>query len=346
MLFRELARVAAIGQTISAMESKSKGRDESAAAARNGRKFALVGSVMIGLAAVLWIGGATLVAYRLKYPPFLEDGHTDLYGKDEGPAAAIDPKAAFGAEFDPVQINVGSGRSIQGWMIPGKLPAAVVLVPPIGGTRRTMLPYAKFLHDAGYNVLAIDSGDTAQSGTSWGWSERMAVLAAASELKRRGFKKIGALGVSEGAAEVLMVQASGASFAAIVSDSAYGNLAAMILRAPSIGGLNPALQQTALWEAGFFLGHSVWKVDVTKAAREIGEAGLLVIHDRDDKIVPVSDAQAISAAAGSHGDLWIVPGDGHGDAINEAPDEYASRVLKLFQDYLLAPSSDGLKNKI
>jgi hypothetical protein len=328
------------------MDSSSGRADKSAEAKRNGRKFALIGAVMIGLAAALWIAGATLVAYRFKYPTFLEDGRTDVYGPHlpQG-SAPIDPRAAFGADFEPVQIHTGD-HSVEGWMIPGNLPAAVLLVPPVGGTRRMMLPYAKFLHDAGYPVLAIDSGDTWQTGTSWGWWERTAVLSARSELRRRGFKKIGALGVSEGAAEILMVQAAGAAFAAIVADSAYGSLAAMFQHVPSIANLNPALQQTALFEAGFFLGHSVWKVDPAKAVREIGEAGLLVIHDQGDKIVPISTAQEISAAAGNRGDTWIVPGDGHGDAIYEAPDEYASRVLKLFQLYLLAPSSDGPKSKI
>jgi dipeptidyl aminopeptidase/acylaminoacyl peptidase len=302
---------------------------------------------MIGVAAMLWVGGATLVAYRFKYPPFLEEGRTDVYGPhvESNVLAPLDPHAAFAAGFETVRIHAGA-QSVEGWMIPGKLPAAVLLVPPAGGTRRTMLPYARFLHQAGYPILAIDSGDTPQTGTSWGWKERTAVLSAASELRRRGFKKIGALGVSEGAAEIIMVQAAGASFAAIVSDSAYGNLAAMFQHVPSIAGLNPALQQTALFEAGFFLGHSVWKIDPAKAAHDLGEAGILVIHNRDDKIVPVSVAQAISAANGNRAELWIVPGQGHGDAIYEAPAEYPSRVLKFLQQYLLAPSSQGPRSTV
>ncbi|HKM98964.1 MAG TPA: hypothetical protein VJX23_00505 [Candidatus Binataceae bacterium] len=311
------------------------------------RRFALIGGVMIGVAVVLWAGAATLVAYRLRYPSFLEDGRTDVYGPHAPAADApipIDPHAAFGADFENVRIPTARDKAVAAWMIPGKLPAAVLIVPPAGGTRRTMLPYAKFLHDGGYPVLAIDSGDDAESGTTWGWRERTAVLSAASELKRRGFRKIGALGVSEGAAEIIMVQAAGASFAAIVSDSAYGSLSGMFRHVPSLAALNPALERTALWEAGFFLGHSIWKVDPAEAARDLGPAEILVIHNQDDKIVPVSDAQAISAAAGNRSGLWIVPGDGHGDAIYEAPAEYASRVLKFLEQNLLAPSSDGPRN--
>ncbi len=302
---------------------------------------------MIGLVALLWLAAATLVAYRLKYPGFLEDGRTDVYGPGapaDSESLPPDPRKALGADFEPVKIPLGRDRSIDGWMIPGKLPAAMLLVPPAGGTRRTMIPYAKFLHAAGYPILAIDSGDNPRTGTTWGWKERTAVLSAASELRRRGFKKIGALGVSEGAAEIILVQAAGASFAAIVADSPYASLAAMFQRVPSIAGLNPALQQTALWEAGFFLGHSIWKVDPAKAARDLGPAGILVIHNQDDKIVPTSDAEAISTAAGNRGYLWIVPGDGHGAAIFQAPAEYAARVIKFLEENLLAPSSSGPRN--
>lgn len=327
----------------------SQSQAPDSAKSSHARKFALIGTVMVGLAVMLWMGAATLVAYRLKYPPFLEEGQTDVRGphvpaSDE--RAPIDPRTAFGADFEPRRIAAAGGTSIDAWMIPGKLPAAVLLVPPVGGTRRMMLPYAKFLHDAGYAVLAIDSGDTPSTGTTWGWGERTAVLSAASELKRRGFKKIGALGVSEGAAEIILVQAAGASFAAIVADSSYANLAQMFQHVPSIAGLNPALQQTVLWEAGLLLGHSTFQVDPAKAAHELGSAYILVIHDDGDKIVPVSDAQAIQAAAGTQGELWTVPGDGHGDAIYEAPSEYASRVLKFLEQNLLAPSSDGPRNAV
>ncbi len=306
-----------------------------------------MGAAMLGVAAVLWIAAATLIAYRLKYPPFLEEGRTDVYGPQAPTgvsSATADPRSVLGAEFESVQIPTPGGRRIDAWMIAGKLPAAILLVPAAGGTRGTMLPYAKFLHDAGYPILIIDSGDDASTGTSWGWSERTGVLSAASELKRRGFKKIGALGVSEGAAEIILVQAAGASFAAIVADSAYGSLAGMFQRVPSIAGLNPALQETALWEAGFFLGHSIWKVDPAKAAHDLGPASILVIHNRGDKIVPTAEAEAISGAAGDRGELWIVPSDGHGDAVFEAPAEYASRVLKFFEQNLLAPSSEGPRN--
>src|SRR5579885_1464172 len=325
------------------MESAADAAAISTARSRPGRRLVLLGCALLGVALVLWIAAATLVAYRIHHPPFLEYGRTDVYGPHvpEGESGPSDPRAAFGADFESLTVAVGGGKTVAGWFIKGGNSAAILLVPPVGGKRRQMLPYAKFLSQAGYPVMAIDSGDDASTGTSWGWSERMGVLSAASELRRRGFTRIGALGVSEGGAEIIMVQAVGASFSAIVSDSAYSSLVGMFRQVPSIAGLNPALERTALWEAGLFLGHSILKIEPEAAARSIGEAALMVIHNRGDRIVPVWQAEAIAQAAGSGAELWIVEGGGHGDAVFEHPEKYANRVLGFFAKNLQAGTPAG-----
>lgn len=297
---------------------------------RNARSFGWIGGAMIGTVAILWLAGSIMVAYRLAYPPFIEDGHTDVYGPHApiaDAAAPINPLAAFGAQFQSVTIPVDDYPPVQGWFIAGKLPLAVLLMPAAGADRRAMLPYMKFLHAAGYPMLAIGSGDNPERGTGWGWRERAEVLAGAGNLKRRGFANLAGLGVSEGAAAILFAQAEHPVFSAIVADSSYRNLAAMFRASPSIAGLHPAFSQTVMMEAGLLLGHSLWRIDPASAARKLGGAALLVIQNRGDKIVTVADAEAIRDAAGASGaELWIVDADGHGDAIYEDPEAYASRV--------------------
>ncbi len=311
---------------------------------RNARSFGWIGTAMIGTVAILWLGGSSLVAYRLAYPPFIEDGHTDVYGPHApiaDAAAPVNPLAALGAQFQSVTIPVDDYPPVEGWFVAGKLPMAVLLMPAAGGDRREMLPYMKFLHAAGYPMLAIGSGDNAKSGTGWGWRERAEVLAAADNLKRRGFANIAGIGISEGAAAILLAQAEHPVFSAIVADSAYRNLAAMFRATPSIAGLNPAFSQTVMMEAGLLMGHSLWRIDPASAARKLGGAALLVIQNRGDKIVSVADAQAIRDAAKSSGaELWIVPADGHGNAIFEAPDAYASRVTTFLSQHGMAAPRD------
>ncbi|HVA80371.1 MAG TPA: alpha/beta hydrolase [Candidatus Binataceae bacterium] len=302
------------------------------------RRFGWIGGAMIGTAAMLWLGAASVVAYRLAYPPFLEDGHTDIYGPHAPIADASapgDPRVAFGAQFESLTIPVEDQSAAAAWFVAGKLPTAVLLMPPAGADRRAMLPYMKFLHAAGYATLALVSGDSPARGTRWGWRERAVVLAGAGDLKRRGFTQIAGLGVAEGAAAILLAQAERPVFTAIIADSAYRNLAAMFQRIPSIAGLNPAFSQTVMLEAGMFMGHSLWRIDPGRAARKLGGAALLVIQNRGDKIVTVADAEAIRDAAGSsHAELWIVPADGHGDAIYEDPGGYAAHITAFLHSHL------------
>ncbi|HUO05619.1 MAG TPA: hypothetical protein VMU16_10530 [Candidatus Binataceae bacterium] len=296
------------------------------------RRIFGVGAIMIGVAAALWFGAATIVARELRYPSFLDGDRGDVRGahvpKD---APNGDPEISFGASFEPVTIFAGSGDSVPAWLIPAKptVLGAVVLAPSSGAERGAMLPYAKFLHAAGLTVLAIDSGDSASTGTSWGIHEAGLLIAAADWLKSHGYSRIAALGVSEGAAAAILAQAQRPVFNAIVSDSAYARLGAMFERVPSIGGLNPAFAQTVLGESWLWLGQNPNDVSPREAVSKRNGAALMIIQNHGDQITPEDDGRAIAAAAGPSTELWIVSSNGHGDAIFEKPDEYASRVTRF-----------------
>jgi len=282
---------------------------------------------MLAVAALLWLGAATVVSRHLAVPGFLMTGGNDVYGSHVPQDATddSDPQKAFEAKFDGVSIDAGDNR-VAGWLIPAESRTAVLLIPPAGATRAAMLPYAKFLHAAGFPVFAIDSGDTLASGTDWGVRESARALAAADWLKPRGYQKIAALGVSEGAAAALMAQAKQPAFAAIVADSPYANLGAMFRRIPSISGLNPAFVMTVMWEARLWLGRNPDSVSPVNAASHLGGVPLMIIQNRGDQTTPVSDGSAISAAAGASAEMWTAPADGHGDAIYSVPDAYDARV--------------------
>src|SRR5262245_37033545 len=84
--------------------------------------------------------------------------------------------------------------------------ATVVLVHGRGNTRATMLPRAKFLVAAGYDVLAIDlraHGDSAGDYPSPGYLEAAEVEAAVAEAHRRSPSPVVLLGHSVGGVAVL-----------------------------------------------------------------------------------------------------------------------------------------------
>ncbi len=292
------------------------------------RRIFSVGALLLAVAAVIWFGAATFVAYRLRYPPSLADGRTDVSGPHvprDLASSRADPKSAFGAEFENITLTTEDGDTAGAWVVRGTQPnVAVVLLPPAGGTRRMMMPWIRFIHDAGFSVLVTDSGDGARQGVGWGWRERKFALTAGAALIERGFMRLAAVGISEGGAAAIFAQAERPAFRAIVADSAYANLATMFRRIPALAGLNPAFLNTVLRETGWFLGRPLDQISPADAARHLSGCALLAIQNRGDQLTTVEDAKAIHGAA-SAGQMILYDGNGHADAIFEQPD-YASSI--------------------
>jgi pimeloyl-ACP methyl ester carboxylesterase len=283
--------------------------------------------VMIGIAVMLWIGAATFVTWHLVHPPFLDNQLGDVFVASEKARASAqlgsDPNSCCGAISEEVRV-----ADDDGWFVPADGKFALLLIPASGASKRAMLPFLKFLHAANFPVLMIDNPDFGTGRADWGWTGREVIASAVAALKQKRFTKIAAIGVSEGAAAAILAQAQGAHLDGIVSDSSFANLGAMLRRNPSLAGLNPAFLATMMWEFGLTLGKNPDAVSPESAASKIGNCALMVIQDRGDPITPASDGHAIYARASSiDRELWVAPTDGHGDAIYEAPDEYAKRVL-------------------
>jgi len=218
---------------------------------------------------------------------------------------------------------------VVGWYFPGKRREVVVILPAAGAAETAMIPYVKVLLGAGYTVVATYSANNPIYGINWGVLKRKFALATARTLMNDGFKKIAALGISEGAAGAIMAQAEQPVFTAIVADSSYANLEQLFMRSPSISRLNPAFAGTVLWEAQLWFGRPLYKISPMTDAGNLGNCSLLIIQNRDDKITPLADGQAILDAAGFNAQMWTVPSGGHADAIYEDPAGYAARVVKF-----------------
>jgi pimeloyl-ACP methyl ester carboxylesterase len=307
---------------------------------RKPKRIYTVGAVFLALPILIWVVAAYFVARSIKYPAFLYSGNgQDVFGTNvpnfkRGSITEI--TAAVGMEperFDAGTVEDDAGRhrqvSVVGWYFPGKRREVVVIVPAAGGSEVQLIPYIKFLHEAGYTVVANYSANNPRFGISWGMLKCKFALATARALNVLGFEKIAALGISEGAAGAIMAQARQPVFTAIVADSSYANLRQLILRSPSISRLNPAFASTVLWEAQWWFGRPLSKISPANDAANLGNIPLLVIQNRGDKITPPEDGKAILYAGGVNSEIWIAPSDGHGDAIYEVPTMYADRVIKF-----------------
>jgi len=300
------------------------------------RKFAtramLVPIALVAVAVVLWLGAATFVTYHILHPPFLDGGYGDVIISEQARANAqlgVDPKSCCDAAFENLRITDDRGVAVDAWFVPATSRSAVLLIPPSGASKRAMLPFLKFLHAVGLPVLMIDNSDFARGRAGWGWSEGGIVRSAAQILRKKGYNDIAALGVSEGAATALMVQAARPDlFKAIVADSSFASLGVMLRRNPSLASLNPAFLQTVMWEVGRALGHSVDDISPQSAASKLGQCALLVVQNAKDPLTPESDGGHILAArANPSSGIYLTPSQGHGDAIYVDREAYQKTAL-------------------
>ncbi len=307
---------------------------------RKPRRIFAVGALFLGIPALIWIVAGFFVARSLKYPAFLYRGNgQDVFGErvpmfkrgsvtDIATAIGMDPE-----RYDAGTVEDDAWRhhqiSVVGWYFPGKRREVVVIVPAAGGSEVQLIPYIKFLHAAGYTVVANYSANNPAFGISWGMLKRKFALATARALKADGFDKIAVLGISEGAAGAIMAQTEQPVFTAIVADSSYANLEELLMRSPSMSRLNPAFASTVMFEARFWFGRPLSKISPVIDAANLGNCPLLVIQNRGDKITPVADGKAILYASGVNSEIWIAPSDGHGDAIYEAPVAYGEHVIRF-----------------
>ena len=306
----------------------------------------LIPIALVGIAVVLWLGAATFVTYRILHPPFLDGGHGDVIIASEKARAnahlGADPKSCCDAPFEDLRITDDWGVSVDAWFVPGTVPSAVLLIPASGASKRAMLPYLKFLHSAGLPILMIDNSDFARGRAGWGWNERGIVLSAAEILRKKGYANTAALGVSEGAATALMVEAETPDiFKVIIADSSFTTLGAMLRRNPSLAGLNPAFLQTVMWELGRALGRSPDSISPESSAARIGPCALLVIQNDKDHLTPGSDGRKIFGAVTNPASarLYITPSEGHGDAIYLDPQTYQTTVLDFLAHNLPGASA-------
>jgi pimeloyl-ACP methyl ester carboxylesterase len=251
---------------------------------------------------------------------------------------------AHGASVAPVRLTADDGVALAGWHFAhASEPRGTVLVlHGTGGSRDHATPYAEFLLDAGFDVVAPDARGHGESGgfPTYGVREAGDVRRWAAWIRaRRPGTCVYALGSSMGGAHVLLAEAVAPTFCAIVSESAF----ATFLEA----GLDRIAARLGVGDAGRWLGrptahtalayvrlrHGVILADAAPVA-SIGriDVPILLIHGDADRDTSPYHAAALARAA-PRATLWLVPGASHTAAWRAAPKEFPRRIVAFFRDH-------------
>jgi len=202
---------------------------------------------------------------------------------------------------------------------------------------------------AGFSVLAFDlraHGDSGGDHAGLGVLERRDVRAAVTLLRQRGFRTghIGIHGSSYGAAIALLAAEQIPEIGAVVSDSAFADIRDVVGGELQREIGLPACLAGLLMPGMDWLARRLYSVRMDRAAPEDAIGGIaprpiLLIHGKDDSVIPFDHARRLKAAAGPTAELWAIPGD-HTQGVRMAPrcrepaptrGAFLARVVKFFE---------------
>lgn len=251
-----------------------------------------------------------------------------LHGAPDGTPANLAPG------FEDVKIESTDGLTLDARWIPDRGSSrVVVLAPGRSGTKTSvyLVRAARIYADAGFNVLMLSlrsQGDSQGRLRTAGYQEVRDVHGALRWLKERGFepKNVVLHGFSSGAAAMVMA-APGTGVGAVVEESSFAGLPLLLgSKLPGHRGPSNFLSRVAYLTARLLgVEFDPWTLKPSDAAARLYEEGvpLLIIHSRDDGIVPFEHAE-LMVAAHPGATLWGPGGEDHAAAYKDP--EYPERL--------------------
>jgi pimeloyl-ACP methyl ester carboxylesterase len=253
--------------------------------------------------------------------------------------------ADVGQGYGEVGLRTSDGLRLSAWWVESGSSRAAVLVHGWGAGRasRHVLETAVVYEEAGFDALMLDlraHGKSEGERVTLGYREVRDVRAALSWLEKRGYEQVVLHGWSMGGAAAIQA-APESGVAAVVGESAYADLPPLLReRLPEASGL-PAFFTPGIFLSGrCFLGIDPWAVRPVEETRQMSREGVpfMIIHSRDDELVPFEQAETLARAHPS-ATFWEISGYGHVGA-HEHP-EYRERLLG-FLDEAVSPRSVGV----
>lgn len=257
-----------------------------------------------------------------------------------------DTPATYGAPYEEVTFQSTDGTPLSGWYLPGSRGVGVVLCHGRFRSRREVLRQAVALWRHGYSALLFDFRHHGESGgriSTFGYDERKDVIGAVRYLReRRGpSQRIAALGVSMGAAAVLLAAAEEPAIEAVITDSVFRSFRdtvshhiRMFLHLPAF----PFTDEILLFMRGL-AGIDSRAFDMEAAVKKIDRRPILLIVGAADRRMPPAISQDLYALSHSPSKaLWIVPNATHGHAYLTDPRRYETVTVDFLDAALTGQS--------
>jgi hypothetical protein len=281
---------------------------------------------------------ATLVIFQWVMVPAFNVGIIT-----NAPQPAIQPASSLGYPgARDVSFRASDGVPLSAWFIPGTAGAVVIVMHGSHGTRDSELPYVRLLANNGFGVLAVDARGHGESGgetNALGWYGDRDVAGAVRFLHHAGIQpgRIGGLGLSMGAEELLRAQANGVPLAAVVADGAGAST-------PGDTSLEPRGWDAPIFDSVSWLTYRGVEL---RSGEQTPPALNDIVHRISSPVLLIASSapnervidEQFRRQIGRRASLWYVRHAGHTQAFATHPAGYRNRVLGFFEHQLDAGSS-------
>ncbi len=249
------------------------------------------------------------------------------------------PTPDLGAAHENVAFTTSDGLRLEGWFVPSRNGATVIVVPGRSGPQKQ----TRMLVRHGYGVLLFDRrGEGASDGDPniFGWGGDRDLHAAAAYLQSRedvDGSRIGAIGLSVGGEMLIHAAAHSDAFKAVVSEGASGQSLRDELDNPGLSDrLLDLPTQVSLTTALAVFTNELPPPSLQSEVAKIAPTPVLFIYGENGQggteTVP---NKGFYAAAREPKAIWEVPNGQHVAGITTAPEEYERRVVGFLDDALL-----------
>ena len=270
---------------------------------------------------------AALGTFFVLFPLSLSYGFTHV-------ARLQTPHGNLGAPYRHVEFEATDGLRLDGWLVPSKNGATVIVYPGKKGTQR----HARMLVRNGYGVLVFDRrGEGVSEGdpNAFGWQFDRDLRGALAFLRGRADvdpERIGGLGLSVGGEAFIQTAAETDDVKAVVSDGAGSR------------SVREDTVHTSLRKAPEIVITSVLTAGTALFANDLPPANLKDLAGRIDK-TPVFFIYATDGAGGEDNNpdyyeaargpkqIWKIDTT-HTHGLSARPVEYERRVVGFFDRYL------------
>uniref|UniRef100_A0A832H322 Alpha/beta hydrolase n=1 Tax=Oscillatoriales cyanobacterium SpSt-402 TaxID=2282168 RepID=A0A832H322_9CYAN len=243
----------------------------------------------------------------------------------------------FGLTYKTHRIPLPDEEELEAWFVPAKIPRGIVLLfPPYGASKQTLLAPSKIFHELGYDALLVDFrgvGGSSRSDTTLGVREAQDVAQAVAYVQQKWSGHPTLLyGASMGAVAVMRAIAhEGVTPTAAILESPFDRLLNTVrnrfeaMNIPSFPGA-----ELIVWWGGWQQGINGFAHNPTEYANQI-KCPILLMHGEYDKRVTLQEVESIFSSLPGRKQLVVFSAVGHGSLASDDPPKWKQQMRKFLQ---------------